>query len=124
MLTNPAKFRIQTSFVVKGLNTFDSQIFGSRELIMRESAFFIGDVKLFDPTANSPLWSKRRQGPCDLVAVDAVATKIGTAAFRVLDATTRHDLLHHSGYVSNLVVLFGPTDIECLVVDKLSRGPK
>src|SRR5712692_309601 len=103
---------------------FNSYVTRSGELLDSQRVFFIGGVKLLNPATNRPLRSKLRQIPSDLVAVNAVAAEIGATALRVLDAAPGYDFLHHSGYVPNLIIFFGTTDIECLVMDQLSRRLK
>ncbi len=80
------------------------------------------NVEILNSTSDRPSRLEFRQCPSDLIAVDAIATKIRAASFRVLDATPRYNFLHHRRYLPNLVVLFGPTDIECLIVDQLPAG--
>src|SRR5262245_56843161 len=85
---------------------------------------FIGGIKLFDAVADGPLRTEFRQGSSDLVAVDSIAAKIRSSTFRVLDPTARHSLLHHSRYITDLIVLFGLPDVERLVMNQLPRGLK
>src|SRR4029077_17867256 len=102
----------------------DAYVPRTSEFLERQRVVLIGDMELFDTALDRPLWSELWQDPCDLVAVDTIAAKIGTATLCVFDPTARHDLLYHRGYVTDLVILFSPTDIECLVVNELSRGLK
>ena len=94
------------------------------EFLDGQRVFFVSDVKLLDPAANRPLWSKLRQSLSDLVAVDTVAAKIRTTTLRVLDATPRHDFFHHRGYIADLVILFGLANVKCLIVNQLTAGMK
>src|SRR5262245_18209681 len=85
---------------------------------------FIGGIKLFDAVADGPLRPELGQGLSDLVTVDSIAAKIRSSTFRVLDPTAGHSLLHHSRYVTDLIVRFGPTYVERLVMNQLPRGMK
>jgi len=102
----------------------DSYVARVNELLDSQRVLFIGGVKLLDTASDGPLRTELRQSASDLVAVDTIAAKIGTATFRVLDATAGHDFFHRRGYVPNLVVLFGATDIEGLVVNQFPRRLK
>src|SRR5262249_60548468 len=81
----------------------------------------IRPVQLAYAVADRPPRTERRHGARQLVAVHAVAARIGAAARRVGDPAARNDLLHHVGDLADLVVLAALADVEGAVVDRVAR---
>src|SRR5262249_9787989 len=78
-------------------------------------------IELLDALFDRPLGAKGGDVRRQLLATHAIAPRIGTATFGILDRAARYDPLDDLSNFRNLVVFSRAADVECLVVDRLAR---
>src|SRR4029079_4337038 len=83
-----------------------------RETVSRELR-----VQFLDARAHRPFGLEARNVLAQLVAVDAIASRVWAAALHVLHAAIGHDLLNDVCDIPNLIVLRRAPDVERLVVN-------
>ena len=103
------------------LNAFDAKVPRAQELFARQAVLPIRGMELFDAAAHGPLRLERGKDSPDLAAIDAIATRVGSAARGVLHLAAGDDLFHHVGHFADAVILLTPAHVERLVVDRLTR---
>src|SRR6266849_2379285 len=97
----------------------DPEIEPRVEVLKGKPGRTVGVTELLGALAGCPLGLEARQDAPDLIAIDAVATPIGTSVSCVFNAAPRHRLCNDVCELTDAVILFGPADVEDLVVNQV-----
>ena len=114
---HPPEGTVESTFVLQFFDPFDSKEFRPLKVIGLEPMTAICVVELLHTSSHCPLRSEIWQYPGDLFAIDLVATSVGATALRILDDTSRYYLPDNLCDISDSVVLFGSSNVKCLVVN-------
>src|SRR6185437_730688 len=116
-----AKIRVDDTVRQQLLNMSNALVARAFELFEGQAGCLICSVNLLYAHARGPARFEIRQGACDLLEVDTIASLVGTSIARIFDPAFRYDICHDSRNLTDPVILFGSSDVESFVEDFLDR---
>src|SRR5262249_7043118 len=117
----PAEVRVQPPRCEEPLNVVDALVTRALKILEAQTHFLVGVVQLLRAAASIPLRLERWQRFRYAAEVRAVAALVGPRISGKLDRAAGDGFLDDLSQVADLVVLFGSSDVEGLVVNQFAR---
>src|SRR5579862_8079408 len=120
----PAQHGVQLSGFLQTPDRADPEIAPAGYVLGGETGGAIGVTKLLCAFAGGPLRHKRRQCGSNLVAVDAIAALVWSAAWSILNSAAGDDFRNDVRQFADAVVFLGLADVEDRVVNHIPGSIK